>query len=217
MSIRTAEQLQEALDRDLSWRKKELTSIITEILPNLKLKGTFPINTPIRIGIALLYAHWEGFIKSSSNKYLEFIALRRLKYNELKSNFIALAVNKKLNKNDLSQGAFFPVKIVDFIINEGTQDARIPYKDVIQTSNLDSKVLKKILTVLGLDYSQYELKANLIDIELLKRRNNIAHGRFILDDIDEQNFLNLYREIITTINNFNDQILEAAIYENYRR
>ena len=58
IKIKTVEKLEEILLKDLAWRKKEMVSL--KILVEKD-----QVNEPIllRAGIALLCAHFEGFIK----------------------------------------------------------------------------------------------------------------------------------------------------------
>ena len=82
----TVNILQDNLDGDLVWRTKEL-SIFRKTIPTQEgAKQT----VLIRAGIPLLYAHWEGFIKYAAECYLQFVALQKLKHNELDYCFIAL-------------------------------------------------------------------------------------------------------------------------------
>jgi hypothetical protein len=41
----------------------------------------------LRALVAICYAHWEGYVRFSAKKYLEHVALRRLKYGELETVF----------------------------------------------------------------------------------------------------------------------------------
>lgn len=56
MKIKNVEELQEKIDSELSWRKKELFNFSLIIRSN---------NDPIlcKLGIALLSAHFEGLVK----------------------------------------------------------------------------------------------------------------------------------------------------------
>ena len=47
-----------------------------------------------RAGVALLYAHWEGFTKEACQAYLEFVVKRKLKYGEMSDAFIITSVTK---------------------------------------------------------------------------------------------------------------------------
>ena len=58
IKIRNIEQLEEELTKDLSWRKKEMLS-----LKILIEKDSVNENILLRAGMALLCAHFEGFIK----------------------------------------------------------------------------------------------------------------------------------------------------------
>lgn len=77
--IKTVETLEELLMQDLAWRKKEMFSL--KILVEKD-----EINEPIllRAGIALLCAHFEGFIKRASNYYIGYVAEQKKPYSELK-------------------------------------------------------------------------------------------------------------------------------------
>ena len=61
MSIRTTENLIDALSNDLIWRKKELSEI--KSLIEVKNVSAQRHNVLVRSGVCILYSHWEGFIK----------------------------------------------------------------------------------------------------------------------------------------------------------
>ena len=69
--IRTLNDLNERLSEDLVWRKKELSVLKGLIETNSFTQNK--TNALIRSGIALLYAHWEGYIKCAASAYLEFV------------------------------------------------------------------------------------------------------------------------------------------------
>ena len=77
--IRTVSQLSDKLSEEIAWRKKELIYIKSLIEKN-RYKSVE--STLIRSGTALLYAHWEGFIKNAATSYVEFVARQNLKYSE---------------------------------------------------------------------------------------------------------------------------------------
>ena len=75
MNIGSLLQLTRSLDRQLSWRKKELTALkfwVENGEENVR-------NTIIRASLCLLYAHWEGFIKEAATRYVCFVAQQGLK------------------------------------------------------------------------------------------------------------------------------------------
>ena len=90
IKIKTVEQLEELLVQDLAWRKKEMISL--KILVEKD-----KVNEPIllRAGIALLCAHFEGFIKRASNCYVGYVSQQKKLYSELKENFTALKMEKE--------------------------------------------------------------------------------------------------------------------------
>ncbi|MBD1860788.1 MULTISPECIES: MAE_28990/MAE_18760 family HEPN-like nuclease [Trichocoleus] len=214
MSLRTAEQLSDRLSTELAWRKKELSEF--KSLVEAKSTSLQRHTVLIRSGIVILYAHWEGFVKSASNYYLEFVAMQKLRYEQLSSNFLALAMKTKLNEARETNKASLYIPVCDFFVGNLHQRCSLPYKDVISTgSNLSSEIMKEITHILGLDFSPYSTKSVLIDTKLLGARNSIAHGNY--GSIDREEYIELHTEVIGMLNDFRNQIEVAAINKDFMR
>lgn len=212
MKIRTVEELSDAISKELAWRRKELTAISS----NVKTSRDFAKNTALRAGVALLYAHWEGFIKNAAQFYLIYVSSKKLKYNVLKANFVAIAMKEKVKQFEESNKSTIHTEVVNFILEQSTETSVIPTDKIIRTgSNLKSDIFIEIMATLGLDCKPYELNFNLIDLELLSRRNSIAHGEAL--DITESDFELLYNEVTSMINIFEAQIINAAVLQEYLR
>lgn len=206
------EKLLDKLDEDLAWRKKELDLILKRVKSSSK--NTLISN--LRVGIAILYAHWEGYIKSSARLYLEFIKDCKLKYNELEINLIALSMKAKIDNCMHAHKSKIHQETINFLLNNLNSIAKIPYKKSIRTkSNLTFEIFEEILIKLGLNVSDYELKRNLINKKLVYIRNNVAHGSYI--SIKEKEYINLHENIILIIDKFKSQIIEFAILKKFMR
>lgn len=209
MKIRTEEEFQDYLDKETSWRKKELTAVKANIASSRK----FAKNTALRSGVALLYAHWEGMIKNVATYYLCFISYQNYNYSELKQNFMALAMKEDLKTFDTTNKASLHNKIVNDIRCNDGKKAKIPYEGIVKTgSNLKSEVFIEIMETIGLNYKEYEPDFKLLDEVLLKMRNEIAHGeRLEVLSLDEDRFDELYAVINNMMNKFITQV-ENAVY-----
>ena len=212
MKIRTTEHLQTVLDEDFVWRRKELSLILTTI----KSSKPKTLNTNIRIGVVILYAHWEGFIKNSAEYYLIYVAGKKLAFDELENNFIALSLKTKLKEFEETNKNTVHTQLIDFLLGNLKIKANLPIENIIKTqSNLNSSILKEILSILGIDYSQFELKEKFIDSQLLKIRNSVAHGQD--PDITELDFYELYDEIINMMSSIKNEISNNASLAKYKK
>ncbi|WP_305064110.1 MAE_28990/MAE_18760 family HEPN-like nuclease, partial [Methanococcoides sp.] len=197
---------------DFAWRKKELTMIVSAV----KTSTQHTLDTRLRAATALLYAHWEGYIKNASIYYLNYISHRNLKYENLTDNFIALALRGEFITAQQAKKTSIHIKLVDALVNNLSDEAKIPYINVIETkSNLKWEVLKEILETLGFEYSFYETKAKLIDKKLVDNRNDVAHGQRM--NIEKDDFINLYKQVMTMIEYFRTQIIDSVINKTYLR
>jgi hypothetical protein len=167
-----------------------------------------------RAAVALLYAHWEGFIKAAAEKYLEFVCLQKRKNSELARSMLAIVVRSRLNAAQGAKKIGTHLDVVDFFRGEMDERCTLPYKNAIRTeANLSSTVLLDILTTLGIDFRDYELKTHMIDNQLLAKRNHIAHGSEL--DVDVEDYLSLHDEISILMDLLRNQIENAAVMGEY--
>ena len=216
------EKLEENLNRDILWRKKELINLKNEIDSKFKLNNQ-EVSFLIRGTIALVYAHWEGSIKSQLSSYIKFLnVLLKEKYIELDNydneilDLIFQPAIKTLSHNtkekrlkgiESFRKLYFDKEILKIDANE-----------VIDTkSNLSFEVLSKLF-----DKFKVQQLDNINDKfieQLLKDRNSIAHGerkysKNINEDIkkDIENRIERINKLIEIVKN---NILEKA--QSYKK
>jgi hypothetical protein len=212
MKIRTTEELSDRLSEDLAWRKKELSEM--KSLIEAKSFSLQKQKALVRSGVCLLYSHWEGFVKLAANYYLEYVIFQKLTYSELSTNFLALAMKEKLNEAKDTNKPSLYIPVCNFFLSELNQRCFLPKEAISTASNLSSEILREITDILGIDFSLYSTKSVLIDIKLLKTRNEVAHGNYLTLDRDE--YIELHLEVIGMLDAFRNQIENAAIEEKFK-
>lgn len=211
VEVRTLGQLQDALDNEMSWRIKEIGTFRVGSKSNGSQRKPY-----IRAGVALLYAHWEGFIKKSSECYLSYVESRGLKYNELKTCFSVFGLKGKLGTLVVSRKSEPNIAALDFILNELESEARLQISSAIRTdSNLTSAVFANIANSLDINISPYETRFNLIDSSLVERRNKIAHGEYL--EVGGEEFGKLIDNVLDLMRHYKTDIENAATSGSFKR
>lgn len=214
MRLRTQEDFVDAISLEISWRNRELTEL--KHLVQMTAGVPFRQVTVIRAAIALLYAHWEGFVKKVAEDYLNYVGMQRLTNNELSTCMLALVVRSQLSAGDRSKKLETHIGIVDYMRTKASVRARLPHKNVIRTeSNLSSKVLVEILTTLGISPDGYAVKFRLIDNHLLARRNNIAHGSDL--EVSAEEYVDLHEQITELLRLFKNDVDNAVATRLFSR
>jgi hypothetical protein len=212
--IRTSDKLLEKVGEDLIWRRKELT----ELKGIIEKSKDNPILSRVllRTSVAILYAHWEGFVKKSSQYYLEYVASQRLPYEKLTANFIALTLKSKFSELGANVKLSAGINLANFFCNSLSKQSNIPYKSGVDTqSNLSSTVLIDIITILGLDISGFETRFKFIDSNLVNPRNHIAHGQKL--DISINDYQELHVNVLALIEGFRNEIENASITRKFEK
>lgn len=210
-NLKELESFEDAIEKDLSWRKRELLQLRMAIKRN---NTSLSKSTLIRSGISLLCAHWEGFIRSAANYYVLHLVDNRYKINELTNNFVAFFARETLSKLEDTKKISVYTSVLDYLDRSSTRKFTLDYTDepskrIINTeSNLSFKLFKEILISLNLDHSRYKLRDKYIDYEMLKQRHEIVHG----EDYRriDYNYEELYNQVIWIMEDFRDQIISAA-------
>ncbi|KSU83977.1 hypothetical protein AS180_21140 [Priestia veravalensis] len=223
MSSDYLEKLQDKLDKNLSWRKKELTTLKS----NIDSSEGAVLNTFIRVGITILYSHWEGFIKMAAREYLNYLNSQRIECQYMTDNFITLLFKSTIVDARESNKSIAHHRITHSLFNHSGRIFKVDAmkKLIVDTeANLSYKVLEDILFSLGLDKTKYELKEHYIKDMMVDDRNKIAHGEYLdlvnsklpdADKIAKEEFETLYKEILSLVEHFKDQIMDAATKKLY--
>lgn len=211
MKIKQLEKLQDLIDADFSWRKKELVSI------KLMINAS---ENPIlcRMGIAMLSAHFEGFLKQIANYYVVHVASQNISLSQLKTNFVAIHSSSVFRGcENTDKVSVYQRAMEDFLSNYNTKRFQVKYshdKPIIKTeSNPSSSVVKDIFDSIGLDFAPYETKRNYIDSDLLSNRHAVVHGEKI--EISVEDFNDTFKHILEIMEQFSRQIIQAAVDKTY--
>jgi hypothetical protein len=166
MKIRTLEELEDKFDRDLSWRKKEILALKMLIAGDESNRKLL-----LRSGIAILCAHFEGFIKESSNLYVVYVANSNIKCQDVIYPLLAIKLKNKFKQCSETQkcsvhasmlGKIEAIKEDRFILKVSENSSLISTQ-----ANPTSTVLKEILKTLGLRSDIFDTKSKYIDYSLL--------------------------------------------------
>lgn len=204
---RLPEDAFDAISEQKSWRIRELNRI------KLSIKNDNS-RAEIRYNIAMLYAHWEGFLREITSIYVQHVSGQNKKICELTDNFAV--IKHKIEFDELSQSKdvaknliiYKSIKESDHKLFKVSSDFKIN-----ADSNLNSKVLRKILTTIGSDISGYSEYFNLIDKELLHRRNCIAHGDYL--EINKRDFEKLSDNILMLMTKIQNFVENGIVEKSY--
>lgn len=210
MKVRTLFELQNKLDNELSWRKKELIDYKFVVNAN---RNTTQLTPLIRGGIALGYAHWEGFIKNASSIYISYISTKKIPIKDINDNFKTLAFLKRMNK---SKSVDECITLIKDLLYGQNDPCKINNRDVVDTkSNLNYNVLEDILKLLGLEISHFKGKENFLNKKLVEPRNDIAHGTY--REVDIADYEIIHSTIIPLMDHFKSTIENICSTGNYKK
>lgn len=179
MRIKSQEALIDFIDEKSQIRRRELITL-TQLL---QIKRKHELNIACRSAIVIAYAHWEGFVKETATAYVEYVACRALKFEQLSPNFKAIACREILSDASRATKRMHPhIRVVEYFMNQSSKiiDTSCMSASVIDTqSNLKSEVFENICITIGLDYTQrWSTYGPFID-ELATQRHLIAHGTIV--------------------------------------
>ena len=168
----------------------------------------------IRSGVCLLYAHWEGFVKAAAQRYLEYVANLRLRYRELQRNFLVVDIRRQIRKVANQRNTDQAKELVDKVLDGERRFTTNNIEPIDTRSNLNSKVFMDILNLVGISVSGYRSRNNLLDIRLVKNRNNVAHGKQF--EMKFEDYTELHDAIVELIGRFRDDLENAVEKKSYR-
>lgn len=207
MKIKNLEGLEDSLNKDLAWRKKEITSL-KFLIDRARTSDELVL---YRAAIALMYSHWEGHIKFCSHAYLNYLNHLGLSCASLSDSFVQLNLGANFEDNDSVRDYRVQKKLHEYFCKPFAYKFKVNEKKAISTkSNLNYEILESIINKLGLSEDSFKLKENFIDATLLDYRNAIVHGeRRSLEDTKSA-YMSIEEHLLDMIQSFHEMIKTAA-------
>ena len=212
MKIRNLEKLEDCLNEDLVWRRKEITSL------NFLIKRSRQNDKLIifRAAIALMYSHWEGHIKFCSHAYLNYLNHQGLSCNALADSFVQMNLGTKFKSTESVHNHKTQKELHEYFCRLSSYTFKVDEEKAISTkSNLNYEILESILEKLGLSTASFKLKENFIDATLINYRNAIVHGeRRSVEDVKNA-YVSIESNLLEMILDFHNVIKASASNKDY--
>jgi len=179
------------ISRDLDWREAEIASM--RLLLSRRDISSKQVEVLLRAAWALLYAHYEGFVKYCLTLFYEEISARSVKCENLPIPTQIFALAKILKQIRTMP----PAEMINEVTNFQSRhlDSLASFPEVDTDSNLWPETLIALLISADLDSRTVEKNRQKL-ATLVARRNEIAHG--------QKNFIAEFRYYRT---------YETAVYE----
>lgn len=173
--LRSAYEFVAHIQQEAAWRKRELSQ-----LDGALGSASGPWEASLaRMGIVMLCAHWEGFVKIATTTYLEYVEQQVIRngvaFDAMAPHFRGLALWKTFSATNASALIAFTEVIAAYFATSSAKP-NIPTDIIATKSNLTAKRFKRILRTLGLRDSSLESRAVIIQEKIVKKRHLIAHG-----------------------------------------
>lgn len=212
MKIKTIPQLSASLNDDISWRKRE----IIELRMQAARKDDVAHKTILRAGVAILYSHWEGFVKSSTEMLLNYVSNQKLKNEELSEAYVVQSFKSHISSLAETKNAGVAIESLRFILTKMDKNSNISPKNYVNTeSNLSSEVFDRIAKSVGVDVEKYLHLYPFIDESIVCKRNYIAHGEFM--DIDFDEYKRISDRVFDLIRSYKDDVENIAVSKSYAK
>lgn len=208
----TMDWLQDRLQRELAWRKKEISDLRS--LAAHSIESDFHV---FRSGQVMLCAHWEGFLKKAAELYMRYVFSQGVRLRSLAPNIVAAALYGDVMK---ASQAEYPgsedhhVRLVKSILaNIDRSDARCTW-DVQTEGNPGSAVLERILLSVGIDRclemdaAKWSTTQFFINEQLVRDRHKIAHGEGLR--IDQESFLDRTKRLLELLDTVAFNFIKCA-------
>jgi hypothetical protein len=201
------------ITEERTWRFREIVSLRSTIErtdePHRKVL--------LRALVAICYAHWEGYIKFAAKKYLEYVAIRKFQYSELnqqffKNYFLPRLAGLAASKASIRQRCEL---LEDVLNSSNNRFARVNDELISTKSNLNLDVISDICVICTVSTAFFVDNGTFIDLILVKRRNEIAHGEETL--IEMSDLEDIVTNTMAIMRNFGDALENNVYLKAFRR
>lgn len=209
----TIDDLSDQINGDRTWRIREISDLSDAVCR----ADSISQRVLLRSLVTICYAHWEGYVRNSAQKYIEHIAIKRLAFSSLSLQFTRNHFLPRLSALSSSKVRLSgKCELVDEILELSSKRFSRLNPDLINTrSNLSFEVFSDICLICDLPLDLLSDKQTFIDVILLKRRNAIAHGEDAFINAEDRD--SIANGTIEIMRRFGDAIENHVCSNSFRR
>ena len=217
--METVADFQNAVQRDLAWRKLEISALRT-----LVNQSDEDAHYVFRATQVLLCAHWEGFLKKAARLYLEHVFAQNILLKDMVPCMVAVAyfddvlaaASAKFPGSELNH-----LKLAEKIVRTINGRVERPSWNVDTEGNPGTDTLERVLRSIGVDPQlEMELAAwtttrVFINEQIVRDRHYVAHGDGFR--IDRASLLARVQRLLDLLDTLSDRLQDAAVSKRYMR
>ena len=208
----TEDDLSNQINDDRIWRIREISDLSTAV----QRADDISQKVLLRALVAICYAHWEGYVKFATQKYIDHIALKRLCFSSLnpqftRNHFLPRLAALSSSKTSITEKC----NLVDEIVESSAMRFSRINPNLLNTGNLNFEAFSNICLICGVSPGSFSDMAGFVDQMLLKRRNAIAHGENMFIDIADRE--DIVAKTIELMRRFGDAIENHVFTGSFRR
>lgn len=179
MKALTDDEFLAFLDAEIAWRRSELHLLKTELREASKSPGS-PRERALARSISLMvYAHWEGYVKTSFDKLSITLSRRKPLVSDLSESLVLNHLRHMLVRLDAGDSSASKELVALVRNSEYSSSMRLKLRkdELVRTrDNLRFEFFEEIIGNFGLDIGAFSLSKHFINSHLCDRRNVVAHG-----------------------------------------
>lgn len=215
-----AECYGEQISIDYLWRRKELD--VSRMMVRNNKKSARAVAR--KSCIFLLYAHWEGFARTSFTLAIDGVNehLRRgiLSFGDLTEHLKSMALFAEYRRRSSSEVSLYSFgEIIRPALGNLIGTSMSSSYLVNTRSNLNTSALIEMLYVLGLEPGPYRIKELIIDERICGFRHQLAHGEHKKFDnsIDDQTFEDTIESGLELLVSLKNDLMNFLVNENFKK
>lgn len=199
------------MSADLDWREGELATI--KLLLLSAARSDIQKQVLLRAAWALLYAHFEGYVKFCLTVFYDEVAKKKIPRSELPPSTLAFCLSEWIKQ--LRQQSKMQVVDQVKLYHTDLAGTSADFPEVDTKSNLWPVVLKELLESADISLPSINLHERKLST-LVARRNSIAHGEknFIAEISYYLTFESAAYEVMYELAYEVDRRLTTVPYEN---
>ena len=203
---------QRFLDNELIWRRME----ISDLKQAVKDASLCARPSLLRAFLPVVYAHWEGSTVNNARAYFRYISERRILLKDLSMHHGNLIFLKRIEQ--FSSGRIALDEKLNFLSEIRRGDdlrlTKIPHEVIETGSNLNCERMRSICKVCGVNSQFLNGYEDFLDVRVLRRRNQIAHGEWASINFDEMD--EITDVLFSLIKCFQNELVNIVALKQYR-